>query len=407
MSESTSARPGGKRSVAATAVTLGLVYGLWYAYSVFLVALLREFGWSRSVLAGAFSLFTLVHGGTSAPLGWLSARVGPRRLVLMGSVLLACGLVLDGAVQRPWQLYLTFGVVTALGVACAGWVPAVMLVQRWYPHRFGTALGLTGAGIGLGIAVVVPACQSMIDLLGWRWAFRILAAVVIAWVVPATLWIVRESPPIAPGHAPSAAPSAGGDDRPLADVVRSRGFWLLAAMQILMSFANQMLQVHQVAYLVDVGLPTLAAASVVGVIGIASIVGKAGGGFVSDVIGRRPTYTIGAGCVVLSMGVLALVGAWPRRALAYLYGILIGVGYAAPSALSPAIISDVVRGRHFGPVFGMLQVAGALGAAVGPWTAGRVFDATGSYAPAFLLAVVAAAAATTAVWLTASVRRRG
>lgn len=377
---------------------------MWYAYSVFLVALLREFGWSRSVLAGAFSVFTLVHGGMSAPLGWLVSRLGPRRLVLAGSVLLGCGLVLNAAVDRPWQLYLTFGVVTALGAACAGWVPAVMLVQRWYPQRFGTALGIVGAGIGLGIAVVVPACQSLIDLVGWRWTYRLVAVVVVAWIVPATLWIVRERPPVRAGDR-AASPPRDGRDLTLADVVHGRGFWLLAAMLLLMSLANQMLLVHQVAYLVDAGIPTLVAASVVGVIGLASIVGKMGGGFAGDIIGRRPAYTIGAACVMASMGVLALVAVWPRPGLAYVYGLLIGIGYAAPSALSPAIISDVFRTRHFGTIFGALQIAGALGAAVGPWAAGRVFDATGSYAPAFALAIVAAAAAVTAVWLASPARR--
>ena len=311
----------------------------------------------------------------SAPLGWLVARVGPRRLVLTGSVLLPCGLLLASAVQRPWQLYLAFGVVAALGVACAGWVPAVILVQRWYPHRFGTALGLTGAGIGLGIAVVVPACQSMIELVGWRWALRILAVLVVAWVVPATLWIVRESPPARQGEMPASPSTGASGGLMLADLVYTRGFWCLAAMQVLMSFANQMLLVHQVAYLVDVGIPTFVAASVVGVIGVASIV------------------------------VLALVALWPHRGLAYLYGVLIGAGYAAPAALSPALISDVFRGRHFGPIFGMLQVAGASGAAVGPWVAGRVFDATGNYAPAFALAIFGAIGATTAVWLATPARR--
>ena len=107
-----------------------------------------------------------------------------------------------------------------------------------------------------------------------------------------------------------------------------------------------------------------------------------------------------------SMGVLALVAVWPRPGLAYVYGLLIGIGYAAPSALSPAIISDVFRTRHFGTIFGVLQIAGALGAAVGPWAAGRVFDATGSYAPAFVLAIVAALAAVSAVWLASPARPR-
>ena len=93
------------------------MYGVWYAYAVFLVALLGEFGWSRSLLAGAFSVFTLVHGLAGAPLGWLADRFGPRPLVLAGGLLLACGLALDAAVTRPWHLYLAFGVVTAFETA--------------------------------------------------------------------------------------------------------------------------------------------------------------------------------------------------------------------------------------------------------------------------------------------------
>ena len=84
------------RALAVTVVTLALAYGVWYAYSVFLVALLREFGWSRSVLAGAFSLFTLVSGGAGPVLGALADRFGPRRLILMG-----------GGQQRPPTIRIT------------------------------------------------------------------------------------------------------------------------------------------------------------------------------------------------------------------------------------------------------------------------------------------------------------
>src|SRR6266545_6675369 len=87
-------------ALAVTVVSLALAYGVWYAYSVFLVALLRDFGWSRSVLAGAFSIFTLVGGGAGPVLGALADRFGPRRLILIGGVLLAASLWVDSLVTR-------------------------------------------------------------------------------------------------------------------------------------------------------------------------------------------------------------------------------------------------------------------------------------------------------------------
>jgi MFS family permease len=383
-------------------VTLGLAYGVWYSFAVFLVALLRDFGWSRSVVAGAFSTFTLVHGLIAYPIGWLCDRVGPRRLILAGGIVLSAGLLLDGAVRRPWQLYLFFGVLTAVGVAAAGWVPAVILVQRWYPRRLGTMLGFTSAGIGVGIFIVVPLSQVLIDLVGWRDAFRALGVLMALWIVPAALWLVRDPPRPAPAAA--GAPAAGGDVS-LRQAVATRRFWLIALAQGSASFVNQMLLAHQVAYLVDHGVTTLVAASVVGVVGLGSILGKGGGGWASDTFGREITYTFGIALVAASIGALGLLALSPGPAWAYLYGALIGVGYAVTAPLMPAVVSDLYRGRNFGAIFGAVQLANALGGSAGPWVAGRIFDARGSYTAAFVTALLAGLVSAAALWLAAP--RRG
>jgi MFS family permease len=393
---------GGGRTVVATFVTLGLAYGVWYGYAVFLVALLREFGWSRSIVAGAFSTFTLVHGLVAYPLGWLCDRVGPRRVVLAGGVVLSVGLFLDGAVTRPWHLFLTFGVLTALGVAAAGWVPAVILVQRWYPQRLGTMLGFTSAGIGVGIFVVVPAGQLLIDLVGWRDAFRALGVLMALWIVPAALWLLRDPP--RPPPAPMGT-RAGGGDVTLGQAIAARRFWLIALAQGAASFVNQMLLAHQVAYLVDHGVTTFLAASVVGVVGLGSILGKGGGGWASDTFGRELTYTVGIALVAASIGSLGLLALFPATGWAYLYGALIGVGYAVTAPLMPAVVSDLYRGRNFGTIFGAVQVANAVGGSAGPWVAGRIFDAQGSYTVAFVMALAAGVISTTALWVAAP--RRG
>jgi MFS family permease len=390
--------------VAATFVTLGLVYGVWYGYAVFLVALLREFGWSRSVVAGAFSTFTLVHGLASYPLGWLCDRFGPRRLVLAGGVVLGVGLALDATVSRPWHLYVAFGVATALGVATAGWVPAVILVQRWYPGRLATVLGLTSAGIGVGIFLVVPFCQVLIDAFGWRQAFRALAGIMVVWIVPAALWILRDPP--RPAASPAGA-RAGGGDVSLAQATATARFWLIAVAQGAASFVNQMLLAHQVAYLVDHGVSTLVAASVVGVVGLGSIAGKAGGGWASDAFGRELTYTAGMALVAASIGALGLLALAPGALWAYAYGALIGIGYAVTAPLMPAVVSDLYRGRNFGTIFGAVQVANALGGSAGPWVAGRIFDARGSYTVAFAIALAAGTAAVVSLWIAAPRRGAG
>ncbi len=365
---------------------------------------MRDFGWSRSVVAGAFSLFTLVHGVASFPIGWFSDRFGPRRLILAGGVLLAAGLWLDGAVVTPWQLYLSYGVLTALGVATSGWVPAVMLVQRWYPQRVGTMLGLTSAGIGVGISLFVPLCQWLIHLVGWRGAFRVVAALMLIWIVPATLWLVRDPPRTTPAEP---ARALGGAAEPtLRTAMAGRRFWLLSAATLATSFLNQMLLVHQVAYLVDHGVTALVAASVVSVIGVGSIVAKGAGGWASDRFGREVTYTFGVAMVLASIGCLGLVALVPSPGWAYLYGLLVGVGYAVTAPLMPAVISDLYRGRHFGAIFGAIHIANALGGSSGPWVAGRIFDVTGGYAAALAVAVVAGVASVVTLWIAAPRRGR-
>lgn len=387
----------GVRSVGITFVTLSFSYGVWYSYAVFLVALLGDFGWSRSLVAGAFSVFTLVHGLASFPLGWLADRIGTRKLVLAGALLLTAGLLLDSMVTQPWHLFLAFGLVTSLGVAASGWVPAVIMIQRWFPERVGTVLGLTSAGIGVGIVVFPPFCQYLIELAGWRVAFRVVAVVIAAWMVPATLFLVKDAPRLLPAPAREAARVAG--EVTLADAIVTGRFWLLSAAQLSASFVNQMLLAHQVAYLVDHGLPALRAASVVAVVGVGSIVAKAGGGWASDVFGREALYSLGMACVIASIGSLGALALTHGLAWAFLYGALVGVGYAITAPLMPAVISDLYRGRHFGAILGAIHVSNALGGSGGPWVAGRLYDVTGSYGIPLAMGVLAAGVSIVTLWL--------
>jgi len=385
------------------ALTLTLVYGIWYSYSVVMVALLREFGWSRSVLAGVFSVFTLVHGIANPVIGWICGRMQPARLVVIGGTFLAAALWLNSLAGEPWQLYLSFGVVTAVGVAASGWVPALVQAQRRYPHRLGLALGIVSSGVGIGMLTVVPFCQVLIDAYGWRTAYRALGIGCLVWVVPVAIYLLRTAPRPADERAmaarsvsSAAATIARGPT--LAQAVRTLPFWLLFAVFFLGSMSSQTLHVHQVVYLVDHGMPALVAASVVGLVGGTSIFAKIGSGWLSDRIGRELVFVACICILVIAVGVLVLVGMRPSALGAYGYAVLLGVGYSATAALPPAMAADRFSGRHYGAIVGIGLLGAAVGSALGPWLAGLLFDVTGSYALPLAITATGGLLAAAAGW---------
>ncbi len=370
--------------VGAAFVTMALLYGLWYSYSVFLVALLGEFGWSRSVTAGAFSTFALVHAGVGPFFGPVAERVGPRRIILAGGCVLALGLVLAAQTSQPWHLYLAFGVIAAVGIGFSGYVPLVILIRGWFPTRIGTAVGIATAGISVGIAFLIPLCQFLIDELGWRWALRALAAAVVCWLVPATLWLLRERPAAGTFRPPAAGRSAAlAPHWTLSLALRSRRFWGLCVVLFTGNTAITLFMVHQVIYLVDHGVPPMVAATVGGLVGLISIVGKAGWGYLMDRTLRELVYTLACASFALSIGGLALAGAYPLSVLPYLYAVVLGLGYAITAPFAPAAASALFGGPGFSTIFGSIHVSLGFGTAAGAWAGGKIFDVTGSYAAAF------------------------
>jgi MFS family permease len=393
------------------ALTLALAYGIWYSYSVILVALLREFGWSRSVLAGAFSVFTVVHGGLNPWIGALCARVGGLRVMAFGGAAMGLTLFADSFISTPLGLYLGFGVATALAVAAAGWIPSLVYVQREYQDRLGLSIGIISAGVGVGMLLVVPLAQLLIDAFGWRTAFRVLGLISVVWIVPSSLWLMRQPRFENRGQSPikQNREKSGSDPdfrgATLREAMRTQPFWLLVAAFFFGNLCSQTLHVHQVAYLVDHGLAAIVAASVVGVVGLSSIAGKIGGGWLSDRMERELVYVAGIAIMSVSALVLLALGAAPTVLGAYGYAVLLGVGYSATASLIPAMVSDRFSGAHFGAIVGVGLMGSAAGSALGPLIAGRLYDVTGSYTLPFLIAAACGVVAGAAGWRARSLRK--
>jgi len=396
----------GRIVVAASFITMSLLYGIWHGYSVFFVAFLREFGWSRALIAGTFSICAIVHASVGPLFGALEARCDFRRIILAGACMVAGGLFLVAETTEWWHLYLAFGVITAAGMGLCGYVPCVVLVREWFPARSGTAVGIATAGIGVGMAMLFPLSQFMIDWIGWRWAFRVLGGLVITWMIPATIWLLRRAPHARqPGRSKEEPDSRRlWDQAPhwtLAKALWSWRFWGLVGVLFTLQGAVQILMTHQVAYLVDHGVPAIVAASVGGIVGLTAVAGKVVWGYLLDRILREVVLTITSILFILGAGALALAGVYPAAILPYTYAVLMGLGHAVIAPITPAVAGDLFGGPGFSTIFGAFLVPLGFGSAIGAWGAGEIFDRTGSYALALWAAVALTVFSCALLWVVA------
>jgi MFS family permease len=392
--------------VAAIWVTLGISSGLYFSFPVFFLPLIEEFGWSRGATAAAFSISSIVQGLLSPVIGILVDRLGPRRVVLAGTVVLGGASLLSSLVASLWSLYLITGVLAAAGVCAVGWVPCGALIARWFADRRGSMMGLAFSGMGVGILVVGPLAQWLIVSHGWRSAYLVLGAGTLLVLIPLVWFGVREPPrgtPAAPRPGAAPAPVAAGLD--LGAALRTRSFWALFFAYLCTPLAVFPVVTHQVAFAVDHGFPRLFVAGVFGLTGLMSTVGRIFFGFAADRIGRAPSATISYACTAAGTLCLLTLEAWRHPAPLYAYALLFGLGFGARGPIITAMAAQLFHGRRFGVIYGALSVGNGVGGAVAPWFGGAIHDVTGSYRLAFLIAVGFCAAGAACFWLARPARR--
>lgn len=399
-------------------VTLGVVYGVWFAYSVFLVALVDDMGWSRSLTAGAISVLSVVHGLSGPWNGRLVEKFGAQRVIALGGLVFSIGMLLTSQVQSWWQLYLSFGVVSGIGIAQAGWVPFIVTVERWYPTKLGTALGFAMAGIGFGILVGVPAINALVEAYGWRQTFMLLALLGPLWVIPAALFLLKmpeeeARPEMAEPTASALVEMASNVQATalplhpdyhqwvLKTAVRSPRFWLAGACFFTGACVAQILLMHQFAFMIDQGIAKTESSFIAGVIGISSIVGQLFWGNLSDRIGRERAYSLAALCNLIAIGALVYLGSMLALWVAVAFAICVGLGYGANTPIFPATSRDLFTSPFFPSIFGTLAISGSLGAALGAWLGGWLYDITGGYSAMLVVSAVLAVVSPLLLWLAA------
>lgn len=357
------------------------------------------------------SVSTMVQGVLAPVAGIVVDRLGARRVILVGVVLLGGAAMLAGTMQAPWQLYLYTGVLGAMGIVALGWVPMGVLLSRWVAERRGRMVGLAFSGMGVGVFVFGPLAQWLIAVVGWRAASVALGSGVLALLLPIAWWGARDAPvsapsapaPESPGPAqvpsPRRRPGRGDQDPTLAQALGTRAFWALGAAYFFTPLAVFPVFTHQVAFAIDLGFPRLLVAWLFGLMGLMSSLGRPLFGVVADRFGGALSATISFGCT--AGGALALVATevWPHTAWLVVYALLFGLGFGARGPIITAIAADLFGGRRFGVIYGLLNVGNGVGAAIGPWFGGAVHDVAGSYRIAFLSSVLFSALACVCFWV--------
>ena len=397
--------------VAVAFVTMAIGVTARTAFSLFLPPIVDEFGWDRGLTAGAFSFGFFVNALASPLIGRLMDRRGPRFVIECGVAMLAAGLLLAAFVNRPWQMYLTLGLLLCCGAGCLTYTTQSQYLPHWFVRRRALAISIAFSGAGVGAIVLMPWLQAVVEGEGWRAACTALGVMVLVVLGPINLLLRRRPEDI--GLVADGAPAAGSaparrtrivDPRwaatewTIGRAVRTTRFWLLGFGFFSAMIAWYAVQVHQTKYLIEVGFDPLTAAWALGAVAAIAIPGQIGLGALSDRFGREWIWTIG--CIGFAVCYACLIGLehHPDPLLLYLMVAFQGaLGYGLTSVMG-AIVVEMFEGPQYATIFGVLSIPLMAGGAVGPWAAGVTHDLTGSYMPAFATAIVLSGLSIAAIW---------
>ena len=396
--------------VGAAIATQGMVSALMFqAFGTYVVLLEREFGWSRTSLAAAFS-FARVEDGLLGPLqGWLLDRFGPRWVMRVGFVMFGIGMMLFSRLDSLLEFYATF-MFMAVGAALAGFLSITTAVVNWFERRRSLAMGFALLGAPAG-GFALPFVVRALETYGWR-PVAVVSGVIVIIVGLPLAQIVRHRPQdhglLPDGRAPDELlepleplePPEG--DESSIEVVRdldarefsarealaTRAFWFISLAHAAAVLVVSVVQVHFVAHVNDVlGYSLTQAAALLTLMTTFNVVGRIGGGYLGD---RSNTRNV----LILSMlghAVALLLLTFAQSLwMVVAFAVINGLAWGARVPVIIAMRADYFGARSYGTIMGFSSIVVTLGSVSGPVLAGLSYDLTDSYAIGFtVLAVVA------------------
>lgn len=360
--------------VAAGGVLGCIAIGAMFSLPVFLLPISRDTGWSVTGVSTAMTIGFIAMAVGSVVWGSLSDRLGPRPVVLIGSVALAGGLVLASRTSALVDFQFAFGLIVG-GAAAAIFAPMMACVTGWFDTQRSLAVSLVSAGMGMAPVTMSPLAAWLITGHDWRTSMLIIAGIVAATMIPVS-FLIRRPPALEAQHAAVAENTEINSGMTVGQAVRSPQFIILLATNFFCCATHSGPIFHTVSYAITCGIPVIAAVSIYSVEGLAGMGGRITFGLLGDKFGAKRVLV--AGLLVQAFGALAYLSV---RELGGFYAVaaLFGFVYAGTMPLYAVLARENFPLRMMGTVIGGTAMAGSLGMATGPVAGGWIYDTFASY----------------------------
>lgn len=382
--------------LAASFLILVIDGGVRFSFGVLIKPLVSEFSWERGAITLAYTLNMLVFACCQPLAGKLLDRFGPKRLFTASALVTTAGLVFTSQTMSLWDLYWSYGVVTAAGISGISIAVISSTLSRWFKHLRVFMSGVAISGTALGQFLVIPLIALLLEKFGWRWTWTSLGILLSLVIVPVSLLVMKSNPAeheqapagAVTGQKTGDAEKFSNDSSPsVYAVLTSKNFLLVGASYFICGFQDFLFVTQMIPFATDQGLTAQEASNLQGLAGLLSIPGLLIFAAVSEKLGRKiPLFLT----FVPRLVCFALLISFDGRFWIYTSALLFGFTLMGLAPLGAALVGELYGFKHIGTLTGVIFWIHHLGGALGAYMGGFTHDLTRSYLTAFSIALVLA-----------------
>ena len=359
-----------------------LSFGPRSSFGFFIQPMSREFSWGRDVFGLALAVQNLLWGLGQPLAGAIADRFGALRVMCVGALLYAGGLLTMRYAATPLSLDLGAGVLIGFGLSgCSFNLVLSAFSKLLPPERRGVALGAGTAAGSFGQFLFAPFGVAMIGNFGWQTALMVFAGLMLL-IVPLSLALA--TPPAAPGHVPAVGQQSFRTA--LAEAFGHRSYVLLVLGFFTCGFQLAFITVHLPAYLVDRGIPAQTGGWVIAAIGLFNIIGSLSVGWLQNRMPKR--YILSAIYLTRALSIIAFISFPVTTFSAIMFGAISGLTWLSTVPPTSALVAVMFGTRWFATLYGFAFVSHQVGGFLGVLLGGIVFEKFGSYTPIWWLSVL-------------------